>query len=62
MKVYRLDNELLRRTRHHKSGIMIFQVCDKNGVIRDPVRNENGFITDYGTRLVFNRINELEEV
>jgi len=60
--LYKLDNEYLRCTKIDKNGIHIFQVCDKAGVIKEPVRNRNGFISDHGTRLVFSRINELIEV
>jgi len=60
--LYKLDNEYLLCTGIYKPGIGAFQICDKDGVIKEPVRAKNGFITDHGTRLVFNRINELIEV
>jgi len=61
-KTYKLDNEYLLCTGIYKPGIGAFQICDKDGVIKEPVRAKNGFITDHGTRLVFNRINELIEI
>ena len=61
-KTYELDNEYLVCTKLRKNGMNIFQVCDKDGVIKPPRRAKNGFITDHGTRLVFRRINELIEV
>ena len=61
-KIYKLDNEHLKLTKRYKNGIHVFQVCNKAGVIKEPVTAKNGFITDYGTRLVFNRLNELIEV
>lgn len=60
--LYKLDNEYLRCTKIYKSGVCVFKVCNKAGNILPPVRAKNGFITDHGTRLVFNRINELIEV
>ena len=59
---YKLDSEFLRYIRRYDGGIHIFQTCDSKGNILSPVRAKNGFITDHGTRLVFNRINELIEV
>ena len=61
-KTYKLDNEYLKFIRKYVSGIHTFQVCDKAGVIKEPVTAKNGFITDHGTRLVFNRINKLIEI
>ena len=69
-KTYELDNEYLKCTKagsHLKrtgiaKQICVFQVCDKDGVIKEPVRAKNGFVVDHGTRLVFRRINELIEI
>ena len=69
-KTYKLDNEYLKCTKagsHLKrtgiaKQICVFQVCDKAGVIKEPVTNRDGYIMDHGTRLVFRRINELIEV
>ncbi len=59
---YKLDNEHLRYIRSYGGDVHIFQTCDSKGNILSPVRAKNGFITDHGTRLVCNRINELIEV
>ena len=56
---YKLDNEYLKCTRVRKNGLNVFQVSDKAGVIKPPVRAKNGFITDYGTRIVTFRTDEL---
>ena len=56
---YKLDNEFLRCTRVRRNGLNTFQVYDQAGVIKPPVRAKNGFITDYGTRLVYLRTDEL---
>ena len=56
---YKLDNEYLKCTRVRKNGLNVFQVCDQFGVIKPPVRAKNGFITDYGTRLVSLSTDEL---
>ena len=61
-KIYKLGNEYLKFLGKYMSGIHTFQVCTKDGVIKEPVTAKNGFIVDHGTRLVFNRINELIEV
>ena len=61
-KTYKLDNKYLRLIKRYVSGIHTFQVCDKDGVIKEPVTNQDGYILDHGTRLVFKRINELIEV
>ena len=61
-KTYKLDNKYLRLIKRYVSGLRIFQVCTKDGVIKEPVRAKNGFITDHGTRLVFKRIDELIEI
>ena len=61
-KTYKLDDIYLRCTRVSENDVGLFQVCDKNGVIKEPVRAKNGFITDHGTRLVFSRIDELIEI
>ena len=60
--LYKLNNDYLVCTKLRKNGMNIFQVSDSKGNILPPVRAKNGFITDHGTRLVFNRINELIEV
>ena len=59
---YKLDNEHLRYIKRYVSGLHVFQVCTKDGVIKEPVRAKNGFVVDHGTRLVFNRINKLIEI
>ena len=56
---YKLDNEYLKCTRVRRNGLNVFQVCNKAGVIKPPVRAKNGFITDYGTRIVSLRTDEL---
>ena len=56
---YKLDNEFLKCTRVRRNGLNTFQVCDHAGVIKPSVRAKNGFITDYGTRIVYKRTNEL---
>jgi len=61
-KTYKLDDIYLKYVKRYVSGIHTFQVCTKDGVIKEPVRAKNGFITDHGTRLVFRRINELIEI
>jgi len=61
-KTYKLDDIYLRCTRVSENDVGLFQICDKDGVIKPPKRAKNGFITDHGTRLVFRRINELIEV
>jgi len=61
-KTYKLDDIYLRLIKRYVSGIHTFQVCNKDGVIKEPVRAKNGFVVDHGTRLVFRRINELIEI
>ena len=61
-KTYKLDSEYLKFTKKYTGGLHIFQVCDKDGVVKEPVTAKNGFIMDHGTRLVFRRLNELIEV
>jgi len=56
---YKLDNEFLKCIRVRRNGLNTFQVSDEAGVIQPPVRAKNGFITDYGTRIVSLRTNEL---
>ena len=56
---YKLDDYFLKCTRVRRNGLNTFQVCDQAGVIKPPVRAKNGFITDYGTRIVSLRTNEL---
>ena len=58
-RTYKLDNEFLKCARVRRNGLNTFQVSDSNGVINPPVRAKNGFITDYGTRLVSLRTDEL---
>ena len=60
--LYKLDNEYLRCMKIYKNGIHVFQVADSKGNVLPAVRNRDGYILDHGTRLVFNRINELIEV
>ena len=58
--VYKLANEYLKCTTVRKNGMNIFQICDKDGNIKPTVKRANGFISDYGTRLVYKkRSNEL---
>ena len=59
---YKLDNEFLRCIRVRRNGLNVFQVCDEAGVIKPPIRAKNGFITDYGTRIVKFRTDELAYV
>ena len=59
---YKLDNEYLKCIRVRRNGLNTFQVCDKAGVIKEPVKAKNGFITDYGTRIVSLRTKELVNV
>ena len=61
-KTYKLDDIYLKYVKRYVSGLRIFQVCTKDGVIKEPVRAKNGFVVDHGTRLVFKRINELIEI
>ena len=56
---YKPDNEFLKCTRVRRNGLNTFQVSDHAGVIKPPVRAKNGFITDYGTRIVSLRTDEL---
>ena len=56
---YKLDNAFLKCTRVRRNGLNVFQVCDQAGVVKPPVRAKNGFITDYGTRIVYLRTDEL---
>lgn len=56
---YKLDNEFLKCIRVRRNGLNTFQVSDEAGVIKPPVRAKNGFITDYGTRIVSLRTDEL---
>ena len=56
---YKLDNLYLKCTSVGRTGVNVFQICNKAGVIKPPVRAKNGFITDYGTRIVTLRTDEL---
>lgn len=58
---YKLDDIYLKCTKVRKSGINTFQVCDKYGVIKEPVYI-GGLIADYGTRIVYLRTKELVNV
>ena len=56
---YKLDDYFLKCIRVRRNGLNVFQVSDQAGVIKPPIRAKNGFITDYGTRLVSLRTDEL---
>ena len=56
---YKLDNLYLRCIRVRENGTNTFQVCNEAGVIKPPIRAKNGVITDYGTRIVSKRTDEL---
>ncbi len=58
---YKLDNIYLKCTKVRKSGVNTFQVCDRSGVIKEPVY-VGGLIVDHGTRLVYLRTKELVNV
>ncbi len=58
---YKLDDIYLKCTKVRKSGVNTFQVCDKDGVIKEPVY-VGGLIADNGTRLVYLRTKELVNV
>ena len=59
--IYKLDNVYMKCIRIRKSKINTFQICDKNGTVKDPVYS-GGLIVDHGTRIVSKRIKELIEV
>jgi len=59
--IYKLDDTFLKCTKVRKSGVNTFQVCDKDGVIKEPIYS-GGLIVDHGTRLVYLRTKELIEV
>ena len=59
--IYKLDNVYMKCVRIRKSKINTFQVCNKNGVIKEPVY-VGGLIADHGTRLVYLRTKELVNV
>ncbi len=58
---YKLDNIYLKCTKVRKSGVNTFQVCDKSGVIKEPIY-VGGLIADHGTRIVYLRTKELIKV
>ncbi len=55
---YKLDDIYLKCTKVRKSGVNTFQVCDKDGVIKEPVCC-GGWFPDYGTRIIYLRTKEL---
>ena len=55
---YKLDDRYLKCTKVRKSGVNTFYVCDRAGVIKEPVY-VGGLIADYGTRIVYLRTDEL---
>ncbi len=58
---YKLDNVYLKCTKVRKSGVNTFQVCDRSGVIKEPVYS-GWLILDHGTRIVYLRTKELVNV
>ncbi len=58
---YKLDDRYLKCTKVRKSGVNTFQVCDRSGIIKEPIY-VGGLIADYGTRIVYLRTKELVNV
>ena len=48
-KIYKLDNELIRLEKVHKSGIHVFKVVDQFG--NDVVKRKGNVIIDYFVQL-----------
>ena len=59
--IYKLDNVYMKCVRIRKSKINTFQVCDRSGIIKEPIY-KGGLIADHGTRIVYLRTNELVNV
>lgn len=59
-KVYKLDHELIRLEKIHKSGIHVFKVVDQFG--NDVVKRKWNVIIDYGDRIVRKRLDKVQDV
>ena len=59
-KVYKLDNDLIRLEKIHKSGIHVFKVVDQFG--NDVVKRKGNVIIDYGDRIVRKRLDQVQDV
>ena len=59
-KIYKLDNELIRLEKIHKSGIHVFKVVDQFG--NEVVKRKGNVIIDYGDRIVRKRLDQVHEV
>jgi len=59
-KIYKLDNELIRLEKVHKSGIHVFKVVDQFG--NEIVKRKGNVIIDYGDRIVRKRLDQVQEV
>ena len=59
-KIYKLDNELIRLEKIHKSGIHVFKVVDQFG--NEVVKRKGNVIIDYGDRIVRKRLDQVQEV
>ena len=59
-KIYKLDNELIRLDKVHKSGIHVFKVVDQFG--NEIVKRKGNVIIDYGDRIVRKRLNQVQDV
>ena len=59
-KVYKLDNELIRLEKIHKSWIHVFKVVDQFG--NEVVKRKGNVIIDYGDRIVRKRLDQIKEV
>ena len=59
-KIYKLDNELIRLEKIHKSGIHVFKVVDQFG--NEVVKRKGNVIIDYGDRIVRKKLDQVVEV
>ena len=59
-KIYKLDHELIRLEKIHKSGIHVFKVVDQFG--NEVVKRKGNVIIDYGDRIVRKRLDQVQEV
>ena len=59
-KIYKLENELIRLEKIHKSGIHVFKVVDQFG--NEIVKRKGNVIIDYGDRIVRKRLDQVQEV
>ena len=59
-KIYKLDHELIRLEKIHKSGIHVFKVVDQFG--NEVVKRKGNVIIDYGDRIVRKRLDQVQDV